>query len=141
MSCPEIEKLAQEPDEGTRAHLESCAPCRERRDKLARLLDFPAVAEPPAFVLPKLLAQIDVSVARGLAPARDFARPVRVPTTRRLAAAVFVAFAVGSSFIIITSRNEVQAKEQRLENVVSESEWRALGYASEAEFRADGGGK
>jgi hypothetical protein len=141
MSCPEIDKLAQEPDEATRVHLESCAPCRERRAKLARLLDFPAAAEPPPFVLPKLLAQIDVSVARGLAPAREVARPVRVPTTRRLAAAVFAALAVGSTFIIVTSRNEVQAKEQRLENVVSESEWRALGYATEAEFRADGGGK
>src|SRR5581483_5255741 len=68
MKCPDVDRIAaDELDEPVRAHLSECAPCRERRDKLARLLAFPAMAPPPPDVLPRLLARIDEKIAREVA--------------------------------------------------------------------------
>src|SRR5271155_1417996 len=135
MSCPEIQKIAQdEPDEATAAHLAACASCRERREKLSRLLAFPASAEPPPFVLPQLLAKIDASLLA--LPRTHVARPARFSGSRRLVAAVFGAALLGSTLLVLTSHTQAEAKEKRLETVVVESEWRGLGYSSEADFRA-----
>ncbi|MEZ0229697.1 MAG: hypothetical protein ACAI25_13795 [Planctomycetota bacterium] len=137
MSCPDIEKIAQdELDEPTRAHLAECAPCRERLAKLEKLLAFPAMAVPPPDVLPRLLAKIDEQVAREVA-----ARPRRGGGGQRRIVAAAVMFAViGASLVLMLGDGETRAKERRLEAVVVESEWRALGYANEREFLADAPG-
>ncbi|HZV00296.1 MAG TPA: hypothetical protein VFF73_26495 [Planctomycetota bacterium] len=137
MSCPEIGKVAlPELDPETQAHVDSCTSCREKRARLDRLLTLPAEAVPPKEVLPKLLAQIDAQIAR------EAARPVRVPQTRRIAAAIFAMAVVGASVFAALSRSELNEREQRLQTIVLESEWRALGYSSEQQFLADvGGGK
>jgi predicted anti-sigma-YlaC factor YlaD len=132
MNCPDIEKIApDELDEPVRAHLLTCAPCRERREKLARLLAFPAAEAPPADVLPRLLARIDEKIAR------EVARPARFAGQRRFVAAVFAFALIGSSLVLVLSDGDTRARERRLETLVVESEWRALGYASEREFHAD----
>ncbi len=137
MSCPEIEKIAQdEVDEPTKAHLAECAPCRERLAKLEKLLAFPAMAPPPPDVLPRLLAKIDEQVAREVA-----ARPRRVGGQRRFVAAAVMFAVVGASLVVMMGDSGERAKERRLESLVVESEWRGLGYASESEFLADGGVK
>lgn len=136
MSCPEVAKIAQdELEEPVRAHLAECAPCRERRQKLESLLAFPAMAVPPPDVLPRLLAKIDEQVAR------EVARPKRAGGGKRgLVAAVFAFALIGSSFVFMIADPEARAKEQRLETLVVESEWRGLGYANEGEFLADARG-
>jgi len=133
MKCPDVDRIAaDELDEPVRAHLSECAPCRERRDKLARLLAFPAMAPPPPDVLPRLLARIDEKIAR------EVARPARPAGSRRLVAAVFAFALIGGSLVFMLSEGETRAKERNLESLVVESEWRALGFASESDLRAGG---
>jgi predicted anti-sigma-YlaC factor YlaD len=143
MSCPEIEKIGQEElEDAVREHLASCAPCREKRERLARLLAFPATAEPPAFVLPRLLAKIEAPVAPKV-PRPMVAQPMARTASharRRLVAAVFACALVGSTLVAVLAGGEARAKERRLESVVVESEWRALGYTSEAAFMAESPG-
>jgi hypothetical protein len=148
MSCPEIGTIAlPELDPETQAHVDSCASCREKRARLDRLLTLPAEADPPKDVLPRLLAQIDAQMARdaeGVPMLRvgEAARPARVPQTRRIAAAIFATAVVGASVFAALSRSELTERERRLQTIVLESEWRALGYSSEQQFLADvGGGK
>ena len=117
MSCPEIEKIAQdEPDEATRAHLAECAACRERLVKLERVLAFPAMTPPPPDVLPKLLAKIDDQIAR------EISRPKRINGSRRALAAALVFAAIGSSLVLMLGDHETRAKEHRLTTLVTESE-------------------
>jgi hypothetical protein len=132
MNCPEIEKIATESlgelDEPTRAHIAACPRCLERRDKLARLLAFPAAEPPPPDVHPRVLARLDDRVAR------EVARPARPVRRRALVAAVFAFALVGSFGVFALTSSEARAREQRLDAIVVESECLAFGCANETEL-------